>query len=312
MSPVGSHGVGRGDSTQGDRILVGALVAHDTDATDGGEEDGTSLPNLVVERYLDFAVGHSGRNASGQYSAGLFAREFHLIFAESADVDVVGILQDAHFLAGDVAQDADGKARTGEGVTRDEVFGHLQLTAYATHFVLEQPLQGFAELEVHLLGQTAHVVVALDDLARDVERLDAVGIDGALSEPFGVGNLLGLGIEHFDEVATDDLTFLFGFGNACEVGKELLAGIDANDVQAQHLVVVHDLLELVLAQHAVVDEDTRQAIADGLVQQHGGNGAVDTARESEDDAVVAQLIAQRGDGRSVATVLSTNEAALHS
>ena len=80
------------------------------------------------------------------------------------------------------------------------------------------------------------------------------------------------------------------------VGKELLAGIDANDVQAQHLVVVHDLLELVLTQHAVVDEDAGEVRADGFVQQHGGNGAVDTARESEDDAVVAQLKAQRGDG----------------
>ena len=161
-------------------------------------------------------------------------------------------------------------------MTGDEMFGHAHLTTYATHLVLEQPLQGLAQLQVHLLGQSTHVVVALDDLTRDVERLDAVGINGALSEPTGIGNLTSLSIEHLDEVAADNLTLLLRVGNACQVAKELLGGIDTNHVQTKHFVVVHDLLELVLAQHAVVDEDTGEALTNGLVQQDSSHAGIDT------------------------------------
>ena len=116
-------------------------------------------------------------------------------------------------------------------MTRNEMFGHTELTAHTAYLVLEQPLQRFAELQVHLLGKSADIMVALDDLARDVERLDAVGIDGALSQPLGIGNLLSLGIEDLHEVASYNLTLLLRVGDSSEVSEELLAGIDADDVQ---------------------------------------------------------------------------------
>ena len=75
-----------------------------------------------------------------------------------------------------------------------------------------------------------------------------------------------------------------------------MAGIHADDVQAQALVVLHHILELILAQHAVVHEDTRQLVADGAVEQDGTDGAVHAAGESEDDVVLANLLAQLGDG----------------
>ena len=75
---------------------------------------------------------------------------------------------------------------------------------------------------MHLLGQTAHVMVTLDDLTRDVERLDAVRIDGTLRQPLGISNLLSLSIEHLHEVATDNLALLLWVGNTCQVAKELL------------------------------------------------------------------------------------------
>ena len=233
-------------------MLVGALVAHHAHGADGGEEDGARLPDLVVERDLDFAVLHVGRNAGSQHTASLLAAEPHLVLTQATDVDVVGILEDAHLLGRDVAQDADGEARTREGMARDEVLGHTHRAAHAAHLVLEEPLQRLAELEVHLLGQAADVVVALDDLARDVETLDAVGIDRALSEPLRTRLLLGLGIEDLDEVAADDLALLLGVGDASEVGEELLGGIDADDVETETLVVLHDVAELILAEHAVI------------------------------------------------------------
>ena len=107
-------------------------------------------------------------------------------------------------------------------MTVDEVLGHTQLTAYTANLVLEEPFQRFAELQMHLLGQTAHVMVALDDLTRDVQRLDAVGIDSTLSEPTGIGNILGFGVKDLNEVTTNDLTFLLRFGDTSEVTEELL------------------------------------------------------------------------------------------
>ncbi len=61
-------------------------------------------------------------------------------------------------------------------------------------------------------------------------------------------------------------------------------------MEAQHLIVVHHLLEFVLAQHAVVDEDAGETVADGTVEQDGSHRRIDTAGETEDDAVVAQLL----------------------
>ena len=54
------------------------------------------------------------------------------------------------------------------------MFGHSQFASHAAYFVLEQPLQRFAQTEVHLLGQTAHVVMALDGLARNVYEIAAL------------------------------------------------------------------------------------------------------------------------------------------
>ena len=62
--------------------------------------------------------------------------------------------------------------------------------------------------------------MALDDLACDVERLYTVGINGALSQPFGTCLFLGLGIEHLNKIPTDDLTLLFWIGDTGKVGKE--------------------------------------------------------------------------------------------
>ena len=296
MRPVGGHGVGAGHGAEGDGMLVGALVAHHTHAAHGGEQNGARLPYLVVERHLYLAVLHVGGNTGGQHAAGLLAGEFHFIVAQTIDVDMVGFLQHTHLLGCDVAQDAHGQARSGEGMAGDEMLGHAQLASHAAHLVLEEPFQRLTQLQVHLLGQSAHIVVALDYLTGDVEALYTVGIDGALCKPFGSLYLLGFGIEHLYEVAAYDFAFLLRIGHSGQVGEELLAGIHTHHIQAKALIVVHHIAELVFAQHAVVYEDAGEPVADGSVQQHGGHGRVDTARKTQDDLVVAQLAFQFGDG----------------
>ena len=84
---------------------------------------------------------------------------------------------------------------------------------------------------------------------------------------------------------------------AGQTSEEQGRRIDADHLQAESAIVAHDIAEFVLAQHAVIDEDARQAVADGAVQQHGCHRRIDTARKTEDDAVVAQRLAQFGHGR---------------
>ena len=48
VSPVGSHGIGRGNGTKGYRVLIGALIAHHTDRAYSTQENDTCLPDLIV------------------------------------------------------------------------------------------------------------------------------------------------------------------------------------------------------------------------------------------------------------------------
>ena len=47
------------------------------------------------------------------------------------------------------------------------MFGHTELTAYGAHFIFKQKPERFAELQIHIFGQAAYVVVALDNCAGD-------------------------------------------------------------------------------------------------------------------------------------------------
>ncbi len=194
-------------------MLVSALIAHHPYGADGGEKYRTCLPYMVVETC---AVGH-----------GVVV---HLLY-----VDIVGILQDTHFLTGDVAKDADSQTRTGERMTLDETFGHAHLVAYTAHLVLEEPSERFAELQVHLLGQTANVVVALDDHACNAQALYAVWVNRSLSQPFGIGYLLRLSIEDLYKVAADNLAFLLRVGYPLQVLEELFRSVHTYNVQPRPL-----------------------------------------------------------------------------
>ena len=68
----------------------------------------------------------------------------------------------------------------------DQMLRDAQLPPHVADLVLEQPLQGLAELQLHAFRKATHVVVALYYLAGDVAALDAVGIYGALGQPLDV------------------------------------------------------------------------------------------------------------------------------
>ena len=118
MRPVGRHGIGAGYGTQGNRVLVGAFVAHNAYTADCRQQNGTSLPYFIVENFAVFAN----------------------VVLHVLDVNVVSILQNAYLFAGNIAKNAHCQAWSGEWVALDEAFGHAQFVPYTAHFVFEKPL----------------------------------------------------------------------------------------------------------------------------------------------------------------------------
>ena len=150
-------------------------------------------------------------------------------------------------------------------MTVDEMVRHTERTSYTAYLIFEKPFQRFAEREMHLFRQTAYVMVRLDDFTRDIERFDSVRINGSLCKPLGTRLLLGFCIKDLNEVTSYDFTFLLGVGNACQVVEEFLACIDTDNVKSETLVVVHDIVELIFTEHAVINEDTCEVLTDSLI-----------------------------------------------
>ena len=177
-------------------------------------------------------------------------------------------------------------------MTLHQSLRHTQLATYPTHLVLEQPFQWLAQLKVHLLWQTTHIVVTLNHLASDVQTLNTVGIDSTLCQPLGIFYLTCLGIKHFNKVTTYDLTLGFRISSTFQVGKELLAGIHTNYIQTQTFIGIHHLGKLILAQHAMIHEDASKVLAYSTVQQGGTYTRIHTPTQTQYHSVVAQLFLQ--------------------
>ena len=109
-------------------------------------------------------------------------------------------------------------------------------------------------------------MVGFDDLASDIERFDAVRIDCTLGKPLGIGDLLSLGIEDLNKVAADDFALLLRVSNALEIREEALTSVYADDIEAQALVVTHDIVELVFTEHTMVDKDTGETVANSTIE----------------------------------------------
>ena len=260
--PVGGHEVGGLDGSEGDDLLVGALVAHDTDGLDG-QQAGEGLGDLVVEARV----------------------------ADLLDVDGVGVSGDGDLGLGDLTEDTDGETWAWEWVSPDELVGDAEQLTKVSDLVLEQLAEGLDELELHVVEQTADVVVGLDGLgwALEGDGLDDVWVQGTLEEELDLlavlgGDAGGLALEDVDEGVADDLALLLWVGDALEVAEELGAGVDDGEVDAE--AVGEDLLDvggLVESEDTVVDEDGVESVADGLGHELGGDGGVDTAGDGADD-----------------------------
>ena len=88
-----------------------------------------------------------------------------------------------------------------------------QLAARVAHFVLEQVAQRFDNLfEVHIVRQTAYVMVALDDRGFTAQAaFHHIRVNGSLYQEVHRSDFLCFFFKYTDEFFPDDLTFLFRF-----------------------------------------------------------------------------------------------------
>ena len=149
----GGHGVHGIDRTDDHTPLVRALIVADADRFDVRDRS-KILPHLALQAVLGKLLTEDG----------------------------VGLPDGLQAVTGDGAQAAHAQAGAGEGVAPQDVVRDAHGGAQFAHLVLEQHLQGFYQLEVQVLRQAAHVVVALDRLHSLGAGLDDVGINGALAQ----------------------------------------------------------------------------------------------------------------------------------
>ena len=127
--------------------------------------------------------------------------------------------------------------------------------------------------------------------------LDDVRVDRALGEPAHLVELRRLLLEHLDEEPPDDLALGLRVGDTGERLEKARLGVHANDLHPHVLGEgPHHLIALVEPEQAVVDEHADETLADGAVQQGGDHRGVDPARQREQDAPRADLLADALDG----------------
>ena len=230
-----SHEVGGGHSTQGHSVIIGALVAHDAHTVHVGQGC-IVLADLLIEARL----------------------------GDLLTPDRVGILHDCHLLRGHFADDADAQTRAGERLTADQILGQTQLTASLTHFVLKQVAQRLHQLlEVHGVGQTADVVVALDNSGLTAQTaLNNIRVNGTLCQKIHLADLLCLLFKYADELFTNDLTLAFRLSDASQLCKVAVAGIHTDKVDIKAIGIARtkdctDLFLLVLTQQDALRHNFR-------------------------------------------------------
>eukprot|EP00955_Chlamydomonas_euryale_P039098 351299-Chlamydomonas_euryale.AAC.6 len=166
------------------------------------------------------------------------------------------------------------------------------------HLVLKQLTERLDERKLQVLGQPAHVMVALDGVrvllaaAGRRARLNHVGVQRPLHQELAlvVDRLLELvaeRLEDLDELAANCLALVLRVGQALEPRHHRRDVVDARDGQVQVVLKrVHHALTLVEAQQPIVDKHAVQTVAQDLVHERRGHGGVDAAGECADGVVI--------------------------
>src|SRR5699024_8699399 len=178
LCAFGCHEIDGLYSTERYGVVVGTLVAHDTDGAHVGEGC-----KVLIDLFV---------------KAG---------FGDLLAVDGVSILHDADFLGGDFADDADAKARAREWLAEYQVFRDAQFKAGFADLVFEEVAERLNDFfEVDVVREAAHIVVGFDDGGFAAEAaLYYVRVDGSLCQIVDGSDFLCFFLKDTDEFFADDL-----------------------------------------------------------------------------------------------------------
>ena len=113
---------------------------------------------------------------------------------------------------------------------------------------------------------------------------DHVGVQGALNEVIGIGQIGGHLFEDPDECLTDDLALLLRIGDPGQPLQETVLRVDVNQIRREVPPEgLFDLFALAESHEPVVDEDAGELTTDRLLHQGGRHRRVDPARKPADD-----------------------------
>ena len=123
-----------------------------------------------------------------------------------------------------------------------------------------------------------------------------VGIYRSLCKELDALKLRRLFVKDLDELAADYLSLLFGVADSGEKIEKAVGSVDIDEVRV-HLVSenLDDLFALALAHESVVDMDADQLLAYRADKQRRDYGRVNSAGQSQQDSLAADLLAYGSD-----------------
>ena len=255
----GGHGIDGVDCTDDHGPLEAPLVVLDTDGLEIGD-DGEVLPYLSCESCL----------------------------IELFSEDCIGFPDGLESVTGYGSGTTDTESGSGEGLSEDHVVGKSQFLTDDTYLVLEQELDRFHELELHVIRESTDIVVCLDGAA-----LEDVWIDGTLCKEIDSFEFACLLLEDTDELCTDDLPLGLRFRYACKLVQESVRRVDVDEVGIEFLSEdLYDLLGLTLTKKSVVDVNACKLLSYCLDEKCCDDGRVHSTGECEQYSFVSDLCAK--------------------
>ena len=173
--------------------------------------------------------------------------------------------------------DPDRQARAWEGMAPHDLRRQPEFESHLADLIFEEGAQRLHQGEGQVIGEAAHVVVALDICrARAATRLHHIGIERALHEEVHrASGLPRLGddvarsiLEHPDEFTSDDFALLLRVGHASKSIEEAPLGVDNDQTHARRGdEVALDLLGFTGAQETVIDEHAGELLTHRALHQ---------------------------------------------
>ena len=145
LCTFGGHEIDGIYGAQCNCVVVGSLVAHNTNGTHVGQG-------------CEILVRHPG------WSFAVFFLVSSYCLVHFFPVDGIGILYDADFLSIDFTDDSDTKTRAREWLTEYQMLRNSKFKTGFTNLIFEEVTQRLDDfLEINIIRKTAYIVVGFDD-----------------------------------------------------------------------------------------------------------------------------------------------------